>query len=54
MKTLNNGSQVEVLKVIRNQSNNYKTNERKEFADLLKVRFSNGKIGLICSTELLK
>ena len=52
MKTLNNGLQIEVLKVIRNQSYNYKDNTRKEFADLLKVRFSNGKIGLICSTEL--
>ena len=53
MKTLYNGLQVEVIKVIRNQSNNYKDNTRKEYADLLKVRFATGKIGLICATELI-
>lgn len=53
MKTLNNGMQCEVLKVYRGQSNNYKTNERLEFADLLKVKFATGKIGVICATELI-
>ena len=52
MKTLNNGMQCEVLKVYRGQSNNYKANT-KDYADLLKVKFATGKIGVICSTELL-
>ena len=52
MKTLQNGLQCEVLKVFRNQSNNYKTGT-KVYADLLKVRFSSGKTGVICSTELI-
>lgn len=53
MKTLQNGLQVEILKTFRNASNNYKTNGRKEYADLLKVKFATGKIGVICSTELI-
>lgn len=53
MKTLCDGSAVEILKVFRNQSNNYKTNERLEFADLIKVRFATGQIGVICSTQLI-
>jgi len=52
MKTLQNGLQVEILKTFRNQSNNYKTNERKEYADLLRVKYSNGKTEVICSTQL--
>jgi hypothetical protein len=52
MKTLNNGLQIEVIKVFKGQSNNYKTNS-KEYADLLKVKFATGKIGVICSTEIL-
>ena len=52
MKTLNNGQQVEVLKVFRNQSNNFKNNKRNEYADLLKVKYSNGKTEVICSTQL--
>lgn len=52
MKTLNNGLQCEILKVFRNQSNNYKAGT-KQFADLLKVRFATGKIEVICSTELI-
>lgn len=52
MKTLNNGLQVEILKVFRGKSNNYKENT-KEYADLLKVKFATGKIGVICSTELI-
>ena len=51
MKTLNNGMQCE-LKVFRGQSNNYKANT-KEYADLIKVKLSNGQIMVICSTELL-
>ena len=53
MKTLYNGLQCEILKVFRNQSNNYKTNARLEYADLLKVKFATGKIWVICSTELI-
>ena len=53
MKTLYNGLQCEILKVFRNQSNNYKTNERLEYADLIRVRLSDGKVKVICSTELL-
>lgn len=52
MKTLNNGLQVEILKVFRNQSNNYKAGT-KEYADLIRVRLSDGKIKVVCSTELL-
>ena len=52
MKTLYNGLQCEILKVFRNQSNNYKANT-KDYADLLKVKFATGKIGVICATELL-
>ena len=53
MKTLYNGLQCEILKVFRNQSNNYKTNERKEYADLLRVKLSDGKTVIICATELI-
>lgn len=53
MKTLNNGLQVEVLKVFRGLSKNFKTKECNSYADLIKVRFANGKIGMVCSTEIL-
>ena len=53
MKTTNNGLQVEILKVIKGQSYNYKDDKKKEYADLIKVRFATGKTGLICSTELM-
>ena len=52
MKTLNNGLQVEILKVFRGQSNNYKLGT-KDYADLIRVRLSDGKIKVICSTELI-
>ena len=52
MKTLNNGLQCEILHVYRGQSNNYKANT-KDYADLIKVKLSNGQIMVICSTELL-
>ena len=52
MKTLSNGMQCEVLKVYRGQSNNYKANT-KDYADLIRVRLSDGKVKVICSTELL-
>ncbi len=51
MQVLNNGQTIEVLKVFKSQSNNYKEGT-KDFADLLRVRFSDGKIKIICSTEL--
>lgn len=53
MKTLNNGLQIEILKVVKNQSRNYRDDKCTDFADLVKVRFATGKIGLICSTEIL-
>jgi predicted nucleic-acid-binding protein len=51
MKTLQNGLQVEVLKIFRNASNEYKKGTT-TFADLLKVKFATGKIGIICETEI--
>lgn len=54
MKTLNNGSQVEILKTFKGQSNNYTDDNSKQFADLLKVRLSSGKVVIVCSTELNK
>lgn len=62
MKTLYNGLQCEILKVFRGQSNNYKAINKnqgllklneKVYADLLLVKFATGKIGVICSTELI-
>ena len=52
MKTLSNGMQCEILKVFRGQSNNYKANT-KDYADLIRVKLSNGQTKVICSTELL-
>lgn len=52
MKTLNNGLSVEILKVFRGQSNNYKPNT-KQYADLIRVKFATGVTKVICSTELL-
>ena len=52
MKTLQNGLSVEILKVFRGQSNNYKANT-KQYADLIQVRLATGKLIVICSTELL-
>ena len=52
MKTLSNGMQCEILKVFKGQSNNYKANT-KQYADLIKVKLSNGQIMVICSTKLL-
>ncbi len=53
MKTLYNGLQIEILKVFKGQSNNYTNNERTKYADLIKVRFADGKEGVICSTEVI-
>lgn len=53
MKMLNNGMQCEILKVFRNASNNTKiVNDTTVFTDLLKVRLSDGKVKVICETEL--
>ena len=52
MKTLQNGLQVEILKTFRNQSKNFKNDKRNEYADLLRVKYSNGKTEVICSTQL--
>ena len=53
MKTLTNGLQIEILKVFRGLSKNFKTKECTDYADLIKVRFANGKVGMVCSTEIL-
>jgi len=53
MKTLQNGLQVEVLKVYRNASNLTKiVNKETVFADLLKVRMSDGQTKIISELEL--
>lgn len=55
MKTLENGMQCEVLKVFRNASNKTKeVNGITVFTDLLKVKLSDGKVKVICETELNK
>jgi len=53
MKTLNNGLQIEILKVFRGLSKNFKTKDCDSYADLVKVRFASGVIGMVCSTEIL-
>lgn len=53
MKTLQNGLQVEILKVYRNASNKIKLINNKEvFADLLRVKYATGKTEIICELEL--
>lgn len=53
MKMLNNGMQCEILKIFKNASNNTKiVNDITVFTDLLKVRLSDGKVKVICETEL--
>ena len=54
MKTTKEGLQVTILAVFKGQSKNYLNDNRTEYADLLRVQFSCGKISLICSTEILK
>lgn len=46
------GENVKVLKQYRNQSNNYKNNDSRVYADLFRVRFNNGITEVICETEL--
>ena len=53
MKILYNGLQVEILKVFRGQSTNYKGYNSEEFADLIRVKFASGKIEVICATQLI-
>ena len=53
MKMLNNGLQVEILKVFRNASNNTKLiNGLTVHTDLLRVKLSDGKIIIIDENEL--
>ena len=53
MKTLENGQQVEILKVYRNASNLTKiVNKETVYADLLKVRMSDGQTKIINELEL--
>ena len=53
MKTLHNGLQVEILKVFRGQSTNYKGYNSEEVADVIRVKFESGKIEVICSTQII-
>lgn len=53
MKTDSNGNQLEVLKVYKNASINSREKDFKTvFYDLLKVRYSDGKEAIICSSEI--
>lgn len=53
MKTDKEGRQLEVLKTFRNASNTIKVVDKKEvFADLLRVKYSTGKIEVICESQL--
>lgn len=53
MKMLNNGLQVEILKVFRNASNNTKLiNGLTVHTDLLRVKLSDGKTIVIDENEL--
>lgn len=46
------GQTVEILKQYRNQSNNYVNSVTKIYADLYRIRYNDGRIGILCSTEL--
>nr|DAI89539.1 MAG TPA: hypothetical protein [Caudoviricetes sp.] len=46
------GETVKILKQHRNQSNNYKDSESRVYADLYRVKFNNGTLGVLCSTEI--
>ena len=50
MKTDNNGNQISILKVFRGASKNERSNGG--FYDLIKVKYSNGKTDVICSSEI--
>ena len=50
MKTNKEGQQIEVLKVFRGTSKNERPNGG--FYDLIKVKYSNGKTDVICSSEI--
>lgn len=53
VKTLkSNGQTVKILKQYRNQSNNYKSDDSRVYADLYRIQTSDGKISIACSTEL--
>lgn len=52
VRTTKEGITVKILKQYRNQSNNYINDESKVYADLYKVKFNNGRLGIICATEL--
>lgn len=47
-----NGQTVKVLKQYRNQSNNYKSNDSRIYADLYKTIDTNGSVKIYCETEL--
>lgn len=53
MKTLTNGKTVEILKTYKNASHNSREiNYKTVYYDLLKVRYSDGKEDVICSSEI--
>lgn len=46
------GENVKVLKQYRNQSNNYKSNDSRVYADLFRTVDTNGNVKIYCETEL--
>lgn len=50
MKTNKEGQQIEIIKVFKNTSKNERVNGG--FYDLVKVKYSNGKTDVICSSEI--
>ena len=50
MKTNKEGEQIEILKVFRGASKNERVNGG--FYDLVKVKYSNGKTDVICSSGI--
>lgn len=51
-RTLKSGETIKIEKQFRNQSNNYTNDDSKIYADLYKVKFNNGRVGIVCATEL--
>lgn len=47
-----NGQTVKILKQYRNQSNNYKSDDSRVYADLFQVKFNDNSVGILCETEL--
>lgn len=52
MKCLKDGTQVQILKQYQNQSVNF-NDKLNRYHDLLKVKYINGNVGIICTSELI-